>query len=190
MAELTGETALPAQHGAVPSSDAWSIAAIASAACGIFLIVPYLSALAAIALGILGLRQTAGRLMRGRRLAWAGLALGAVNIVGWSLYFSIVADLSAGGRSAANRFFGDLNSGSPQSANRDCIAVAPGRLEDAANDVKNWGGVKSVTVLFITSDSANGATAGSVRGELQTPSGKHLFQLRTSDWKVADFSLQ
>jgi hypothetical protein len=221
MAELAVESGAPA--AAEPPAETWSIAAIASAVCGVFLIVPYLSALAALGLGILGLRQTAGAEMRGsagedtsgttdsagegtggttdsagedtggtrgRRLAWVGVMLGLLNILGWSVYFWIVADLSAGGRAAANRFFADLNSGASEWASRDCIGVPPARLDAAAEEIKGWGGVKSVTVLSITSDSTNGASAGAVRGELRTPGGKHLFQLRTRDWKVADFSIQ
>ncbi len=61
--------------------------------------------------------------------------------------------------------------------------------------MKNWGGVKSVAVLNITSETANGITTGSVRGTLLTPAGEHAFQLQTAsedgpDWKIKDFSLR
>src|SRR5271170_1557077 len=153
MAELTAESgesdrvAVALSPGAAERpAYAWSIAAIASLACGIFLIVPYLSGLAAIALAILGLRQTAHGEMRGRRLAWAGMIFGLLNFVGWTAYFCIIADLSAGGRAAAHQFFADLNSPIPRQARRDCLGVSPERLDAASNDLKNWGGLKSVTV--------------------------------------------
>ena len=55
--------------------------------------------------------------------------------------------------------------------------------------------MKSVVVLYVTSDTANGITTGSVRGTLRTPTGEHAFQLQTAsedgpDWKIKDFSLR
>ena len=194
MAELTAEPvailAAPVPPATVDAPEPWSIPAIAAAACGIFLIVPYLSGAAAIGLGIAGLRQTADRAMRGRRLAWGGVILGLLNVIGWTVYFSLIANLSAGGRAAAHQFFADLNSPTPQDARRDCLGVSPQRLDSAANKLQNWGGLKSVTVLYITSDSSNGSVAGVVRGDLETPSGKHLFQLQTTGWKIINFSIQ
>jgi Domain of unknown function (DUF4190) len=195
MAELTAEpVAILAAPVPAPAAaelaEPWSIPAIAGAACGIFLIVPYLSGAAAIGLGIAGLRQTADRAMRGRRLAWGGIILGLLNVVGWTVYFWLIAELSAGGRTTAHQFFADLNSPNPQEARRDCLGVPPQRLDAAANELQNWGGLKSVTVLYITSDSSNGTVAGVVRGDLETPGGKHLFQLQTTGWKITNFSIQ
>jgi hypothetical protein len=172
-----------------PRQTTWSLPSITALACGIFLIVPYISGLCAIALAVIGLRQTAGGEYYGRRLAWGAIVLGLLNIVGWTIFFWIIADLSAPGRATAHRFFFDLNSAAEQ-ARQDCLGVAADRLDSAAAQIQSWGGVKSVTVLYVTTDSNNGTITASIRGDLGTGSGKHFFQLHTTESKVTDFSIQ
>ena len=172
-----------------PRQTTWNIPSVAALACGIFVIVPYVSGLCAAALGVMGLRQTAGGEYRGRRLAWGAIVLGMVNVVGWTIFFWIIADLSAPSRAVAHRFFLDLNS-APERAREDCLGVTGERLASAAVQLQSWGGLKSVTVLYITTDSNNGATTATVRGDLQTGSGTHFFQMRTTESKVTDFSMQ
>jgi hypothetical protein len=199
MAELTSEILDPTLPAEVePPTGRWDIASVASLACGIFLIVPFFAGLAAVALAIIGIRQIneSKSSMRGRRLAIAGAILGTLNILGWSAYFKFISEISGPGRTVAHRFIDDLNSASPAGAQRECLAnVRPDRLDAASGQIKNWGGVKSVAVLNITSETANGITTGSVRGTLRTPTGEHAFQLQTAcedgpDWKIKDFWLQ
>jgi len=197
MAELT-PTAVESSSSAIPQNAArgWSIASAASLACGIFLIVPYFAGLAAVGLGIVGIRQANEFDMRGRRLAIAGVILGLLNIFGWTGYFKLIGEISGPGRTVAHHFIDDLNSADPAKAQRECLGnIQIDRLTEAANRVKGWGGVKSVAVFYITSETVNGITTGSVRGTLRTPGGEHGFQLQTvsddeSNWKVRDFSLQ
>ena len=201
MAELTPVAAETSPSAIRDNSrpGAWSIASAASLACGIFLIVPFFAGIAAVALGIIGIRQAnePNLKMRGRRLAIAGVILGLLNILGWSVYFKFVSQISGPGRTVAHRFIDDLNSENPGGAAHECLAnVRSDRLDTASNEIKNWGGAKSVAVLFITSETANGITTGSVRGTLRTPTGNHAFQLQTAcdgdgpEWKIKDFSLQ
>ena len=199
MAELTSEI-LNAPRAAEAESPPgrWDIASVASLACGIFLIVPFFAGLAAVALAIIGIRQIneSNQIMRGRRLAIAGAILGLLNILGWSAYFKFVSEISGPGRTVAHRFIEDLNSANPAGAERECLAnIRPDRLGAASDQIKSWGGVKSVAVLYVTSENANGITIGSVRGTLRTTTGEHAFQLQTAcedgpDWKIKDFSLQ
>ena len=200
MAELTPvvvETSPGAMLDNSPPG-AWSIASAASLACGVFLIVPFFAGIAAVALGVIGIRQAnePNLRMRGRRLAIAGVILGLLNILGWSAYFKFISQISGPGRAVAHRFIDDLNSTNPASAAHECLAnVRPDRLDTASNQIKNWGGAKSVAVLFITSETANGITTSSVRGTLRTPTGDHAFQLQTAcedgpDWKIKDFSMR
>ena len=201
MAELT-PVAAETSASVIPDSSRpgeWSIASAASLACGIFLIVPIFAGIAAVVLGIIGIRQAnePNLRMRGRRLAIAGVILGLLNVLGWSAYFKFISQISGPGRVVAHRFINDLNSENPASAAHECLAnVRSDRLDTASNEIKNWGGAKSVAVLYITSETANGITTGSVRGTLRTPTGDHAFQLQTAcedqgpDWKIKDFSLQ
>jgi hypothetical protein len=200
MAELTSQ---PTELAVVaepvkPPAKSWCIAAIASLGCGLFLIVPFFAGLAALAMGIVGIRQinASGSTLRGRRLAVAGIVLGLVNVVGWSAYFTIISEISSPGRAVAQRFIADLNSGNPRAAQRDCVrTIVPDQLSAASDQVRGWGGVKSVAVLAITSNISDGVTTGSVHGTARTGSGTHAFELSTvsdddSNWKVAGFSLR
>ena len=195
MAELAATNeigAAGASETTVSPGSSWDIAAIASFACGLLLVVPYLAGVAAIALAILGLRQISQTFDRGRRLALAGAGLGLLNIVGWTVYFCFVAALSAPGRSLAKNFMADLTAARPELAKNLCVAnISSDRLEAASKQVMSWGGAKHVSVLYITTQTANGATTGTVRGEIATPfAGRHWFQLQTLEGQIADFSLQ
>lgn len=145
-------------------------------------------------LGICGLRETRDSSVRGRKLALAGIVLGLVNLVGWSVYAGIIAQISAPGRNVAHRFVDDLNAGKMTAAQRECDGIGEARLQAAANQLKDWGGAKSAAVLYIDSDTANGVTIGSVRGTIRTSRGDHSFELRTvgqdAAWKISEFSLQ
>ncbi|MGD0464480.1 MAG: DUF4190 domain-containing protein [Tepidisphaeraceae bacterium] len=187
--------AAPEFSPAISERAPWSIVALAGFACGVFLIVPFVAGIAAVVLGILGLRDTREPSARGRRLAVAAIVLGLVNIVAWGGYAQFISRISAPGRSVAHRFVTELNAGKTTDAERDCApSISAARLQAAADQLSQWGGAKSIAVLHINSDTANGATTGSVRGSIHTPRGEHLFQLQTFEqdgvWKVADFSIQ
>jgi hypothetical protein len=192
MSELSLEA--PEVSPAPAERGPWSIAALAGAACGVFLIVPFVAGIAAVVLGILGLRETREPLVRGRRLALAAIVLGLVNIVGWSAFAVFISGISAPGRSVAHRFVTELNQGRTSDAQRDCAGnISLARLQAASDQIKNWGGARSVAILYINSVTANGVTTGSVRGSIHTPGGEHSFLLQTAEqdgaWKVGDFSL-
>jgi hypothetical protein len=185
--------------GAAPATaqlprPSWDIAAIASLACGVMLIVPYLAGTAAVALGVMALRQTADAAARGRRLALAGVALGLLNIVGWTIYFYLVAHLSATGRAIATNFIADLRAARTDDAQRWCQpAIQRDRLEAASQQVMSWGGGKwgkpRISVLYIKEESANDSTSGSIRGDIQTETGTHVFEIETVNDQVSNFKL-
>jgi hypothetical protein len=193
MTELATETSEVSSDTSRPRP--WSVASLSGFACGILLIVPFIAGIAAIVLGVMGLRETRDPALRGRRLAIAAIVLGVVNILGWSGYAEFISTISAPGRSIAHRFVTDLNTGNMSAAARDCTDnISETRLQAAADQLKEWGGARSVAVLNIDSNTLNGATTGSVRGSIHTPAGDHSFQLQTvgqdGAWKVSDFSLQ
>jgi hypothetical protein len=192
MSTLSVETA---EIPAAAERGAWSVAALAGLACGIFLIVPFIAGIAAIALGVMGLRETREPSVRGRRVAKAAIALGLVNIVGWTGYAEFIGKISAPGRIVAHRFLTDLNTGKTADAEEMSTgSINETKLQAAADQLKDWGGAKSVAVLYVDSSTMNGETTGSVRGSIHTPEGEHSFQLQTLGqngiWKVNDFSLR
>ncbi|HEY1922778.1 MAG TPA: DUF4190 domain-containing protein [Tepidisphaeraceae bacterium] len=173
----------------------WSVSSLAGVSCGILLVVPFIAGIAAIVLGVMGLRETREPLMRGRRLAIAAIVLGLVNIVGWTAYAEFISGISSPGRGVAHRFVTDLNTSKLADAAHECVdGINTAKLQAAADELKQWGGAKSVAILNIESDTVNGTTTGSVRGSIHTPSGEHSFQLRTVGqdgvWKVSEFSMR
>ncbi len=190
-----GEVAAAEISSAPSRSGPWSIAALAGFACGVFLIVPFGAGIAAVVLGMMGLRETREAWVRGRRLAVAAIALGLVNVVCWGGYAEFITRISAPGRSVAHRFVTELSEGRTSDARGDCAgSISETRLRAAADQLKLWGGAKSVAVLYVNSDTTGGSTTGSVRGSIHTPGGEHTFQLQTVGddgvWKISEFSIQ
>jgi hypothetical protein len=193
MSELAVEAAESSSE--TTGHGSWSIASLAGLACGVLLIIPFLAGIAAIVLGVMGLRETREPIVRGRRLAIAAIVLGLVNVVGWTGYAEFIGHISGPGRGVAHRFVTDLNTGDMADAARECTEnISAEKLQVAADQLKRWGGAKSVAVLNVESDTVNGATTGAVRGSIHTPLGEHSFQLKTMGqdgvWKISEFSLR
>ena len=162
------------QYTPPPPSGPWSAAAprrgngpaIASLVCGLLGCVPFLTGLAAVILGIIGLRKTRDPRVSGRGMAIAGLVLGALSFGGWAVMgLSVGLGLSAAFTSAepvrkvAEQFTKDLSAGAIDAA----LALSePGTeratLAAAAEEMKPWGtllnlGLNSVS-LKIKNDDA------------------------------------
>jgi hypothetical protein len=197
MAELTAP--LPAEASvavAPPSRRTWDLFSILSVVCGAILIVPFLTGIAAIVLGVMGLRNTGIHHTRGKRLAKVGIILGVVNLVGWWGYFAFVSAMSQPGREAAHRFITDLTSNDPTAAKRDCTgSVSTESLQTAASQIKSWGNIQRVSVLSVGTDNDNGILSGNVDGAITTASSEHSFHLHAveigaSGWKIREFTFE
>jgi hypothetical protein len=168
-----------------------SIIAVASAVCGIVLVVPYLAGLVAIGLAVTALRQINALALRGRRLAYAGAFLGLLNIVGWTAYFHTVATLSAPGRAVSERFITDLNAMNLDDARLQCTgAMSADVISSLAQQLQAWGGSKGVVVLNVATDTNNGIVTGSVRGEIKTPNGRHEWQISTVGEQIGSMAME
>ncbi|HEX4056376.1 MAG TPA: DUF4190 domain-containing protein [Tepidisphaeraceae bacterium] len=191
---MAAVTSGPTEILPMPRRGPWSIAALTGFACGLLLIVPFLAGITAIILGICGLLETRQTSVRGRKLALIGIVLGLVNLLGWSAYAGIVGRISAPGRSVAYRFIDDLSAGNTTAAERECDGIGEARLRAAAIQLKNWGGARSVAILYIDSNTANAVTTGSIRGTIHTSRGDHSFELTTasenSAWIISNFVLR
>jgi Domain of unknown function (DUF4190) len=73
------------QPGFPPQPRGTSGAAIGSLICGILFCVPLITSLLAIILGFVGIKATGNNRAGGRGLAIAGLILGLLGIIGWSI---------------------------------------------------------------------------------------------------------
>jgi hypothetical protein len=85
-------------HGyAQPVPQSTNGLAIAALVCSIALgWFPYVGAVLGLVFGIIGLRQCRSTGARGHGIAIAGIVIGAVGIVGWTLIFALVAAVHSG----------------------------------------------------------------------------------------------
>jgi hypothetical protein len=81
--------------------------AVASLICGCLLCVPFITGIASIVTGAIGMRKTKDTAVTGKGLAIAGLVLGIVNVVLWGGYFGLILAVMipsmGAARGAANR---------------------------------------------------------------------------------------
>ena len=66
-----------------------SVAATIGLLCALLGVFTFVPALAAVVLGIIGLRQTSVHRLRGRGLAEAAVAIGGITLLGWSALLAV-----------------------------------------------------------------------------------------------------
>jgi len=132
---------------AVPSRT--SAAAVASLVLGILGCVPLLTGVLAILFGAAGIRATRDPRFRGRGLAIAGLVLGIVSFVAWSLFGGMLGlgyVRSKPARAVAHQFTADLAAGDVPAAQSRCTSnVTRPSLDAAANAMRSWGALSDMT---------------------------------------------
>lgn len=163
--------AMPQQYTLNPQPKT-SGAAIGSLICGILGCVPWLTGLIAIILGIVGIKSTKDPLTRGRGMAIAGLVLGVVSVVVWTLLGStIFAFFSSTGpaRDQARAFIYDLDKGDVTAAHARVTGdITADELKLVAERMKTWGGVKDVTMVGINVTANSGTqTTTAVSGAVE-----------------------
>src|ERR1700733_11853695 len=101
--------------------------AIASLVLGILGCVPLLTGIAAIFLGIIGIRKTRDPSVGGKTLAIAGLVLGIVSIVGWAGFGGILGGgyvESTPARAVARQFLQDVSAGNITAAQANSTGLS------------------------------------------------------------------
>src|SRR4051794_4863702 len=119
----------PAQQYTLNPQPKTSGAAIGSLVCGILGCVPWITGLLAIVLGIVGLKSTKDPMVRGRGLAIAGLVLGCVSVLMWTVFGggAIAAGVaffraSAPAREQSRQFIQDMEKGNVDAALARCTS--------------------------------------------------------------------
>jgi hypothetical protein len=123
-----------------PRTSATSVTALV---LGILLCIPFLTSLAAVLFGVVGIRATRRPGVRGRGLAIAGLTLGIVGLLGWS---GIGGTLGLGwfqtspDRAITTAFVHDLDSGNVSAAQAKCgQPITAAQIQNAAHYLKSLG---------------------------------------------------
>jgi Domain of unknown function (DUF4190) len=141
-----------------------SAAAIASLVCGLLGCVPFLTGLAALILGIVGVKTTRDPMITGRGMAIAGLVLGGLNLAGWTLFvvffaagLVVLTKTAEPARLTAEQFTRDLSEGKIEAALASSAeGMDRAKLADLAERMKPWGTFRSLRITSYNIKEANG----------------------------------
>ena len=183
-------------YGMGPGPQRANGAAIGSLVCGILGCVPWLTGVAAVILGIVGIRKTRDPRVGGKGMAIAGLILGGISIVAWTLYFAgvgvaVVSVVKATGpqRALAKQFMADLSKQDVAAASEKTTSdVSKEDLQALAEKVKPWGSIKDSTVFSAGVERASGRSKSNVGGSVEFTGGTHAFTMEMvkqgEEWKI------
>lgn len=158
----------PLAYGLYPPQQRTNGPAIASLVCGIVGCIPFLTSLAAIILGVIGLRKARSPDVGGKSLAIVGLVLGIVGMVGWGLFGGLMVSsyvASKPARAVANQFALDLSNGNINAAVAASSGMTSEQLSGVAQQMQPWGALTDTTFMgFNTRFNLNSATICELNG--------------------------
>lgn len=147
----------------LPPRPTTSGAAVASLITGLVLCIPWLTGVAAVILGALGLSATRGGQRAGRGMAVAGLALGLLNVVAWTvitpLAWSSIRELierTQPARDLVNQVAADISAGNIDAAHGKFSGVDSGQLRVMHEKMKPWGALQTLNFTSINVRVTNG----------------------------------
>jgi hypothetical protein len=177
--------------------------AVTSLVMGLLLCIPLITGLGGIIFGAVGIKKTKDPRVGGKGLAIAGLVLGIVNILLWTLaggaiWAGISAMISgtATQREIARTFIKDLSEGKVDAAAAACDPTMPrASLEKASQTMKSWGALKDTTTLGFNANAGTGTlpqiiVSGSAEFANTTKSFVITMHKQNEQWKIIKFDFQ
>jgi hypothetical protein len=171
--------------------------ALASLILGILGCVPVLTGLLAMILGFVGLRRTRDPRVGGKGMAIAGLVLGLLSLLGWTVFGGGVIALLVGTapqRDLAKQFIRDVAAGridaalavsTPDVKRADC--------EEFFQGMKTFGSLNDITISNISLNTANGVTTARLAGTATFTQGSPTFEIGliklNGQWKIRGMSV-
>jgi len=161
-----------------------SATAIASLVCGLLGCVPFLTGLAALVLGVVGIKKTKEPMVTGRGMAVAGLILGCLSLVGWSLFAAALVSgfsfLQTAGPAqlAGERFTRDLSEGKIGAALAASVeGMDREKLVAFSNRIKPWGELQNFGI--------NSYAYNNIKGKVElTIGGSAIFANETKIYTI------
>jgi Domain of unknown function (DUF4190) len=149
-----------------------SAAAIASLVCGLLGFVPFLTGLAALILGIVGIKKTKDPMVTGRGMAIAGLVLGCLSVAGWTIFMVsvpiglvVITKTAEPAQLTAEQFARDLSEGKIDAALASSAeGMDRAKLEALAERMKPWGTFQSLGITAYYIKEANGTVEFTLGG--------------------------
>jgi hypothetical protein len=176
-----------------------SVAAISSLVCGLLGCVPFLTGLAAVILGIVGIKKTRDPMVTGRGMAIAGLILGCLSLAGWALgmatlgggvYLALKAADPA--RMTAEQFARDVSEGKIDAAVASSVeGMDRASLVALGEKMKPWGAFQSLGMNSINIQAVNGKAEYQIGGPATFATGPRTYTMTLhkegETYKVAKF---
>ncbi len=172
-----------------------SVSAIASLVCGLLVCIPFVTGLAAIILGFVGIKKTSNPQVTGKGLAIAGLILGVLSLGGWSAVSVgayVAYQMTAPVRELTEKFTRDLSEGKIDEALALSVEGTDRAALVAASDkMKPWGAFQSIVITQYNLADTNGSGEVTVGGPAMfaTASKTYTMTLKKTgtEYKVSKF---
>jgi hypothetical protein len=175
-----------------------SVAAIISLICGLLGCIPFVTGLAAVILGIVGIKKTKDPMVKGKGMAIAGLVLGCLSIAGWAIGaasiggFVALVKMGEPARAAAEQFTRDVSEGKIDAAVAKSVeGMDRASIEALSEKMKPWGPFKSLTLLStnIQNDtySIGGIAIFGTEAKAEVKNYKMTLNKEGETYKVAKF---
>jgi hypothetical protein len=167
--------------------------AVISLICGIVACVPFLTGIAAVITGALGIRKANDPRYGGRGIAIAGLVLGVMSILFWGLFGTGIWGLfraTEAPRALAATFVRDVAAGDIEAAQANAGSlVTPGELEELSKSMETWGTFKELTSFNSSIQTRPGLTQCELQGTAEFSQETRAFEMtlikQGEEWKVA-----
>ena len=185
----------PAAAYPAPAPKRTNGAAIASLVCGLVSCIPFVTGLAAIVLGIFGIKKAKDPQVGGKGMALAGLILGLVSLAVWALFVGGISALLQGTsaeREVARQFITDLAAGNIDAAQAQTDGRIPReKLDKWSKTMQGWGKLNDTTIMGVSAEPGKTQIAGSATFGT-TPKGFEALVLKQPDgsYKVSDLTMK
>lgn len=183
----------PATYGFAPVSRRTNGLAITSLILGILFCIPWITGLLAVVFGILGIRKTRDPQVGGKGIAVAGLVLGIVSFIGWSLWGTVVVGFfvqaSAPQRAMAKQFLADLaDQDIPAAHSMVSASLSPDEVQALGDKIKPWGALVDTTNSSVNMSNVNGMKHMTLGGVAHFAQGSHAYVIsftqENGEWKI------
>jgi hypothetical protein len=193
----------PYQPPMPPRTNGWAIGSLVCGLLGCFPI--FLTALAAIVLGILGISKSKQPNTGGKGLAIAGLVLGVIGLL-WSAGFIAVGMWGYNkanelvlkpGRQISSSFINDLSSGDTSSA-KSLVGdnMSQEEINQLSQKIKSYGQLKDIHISGVNASGTGSRRSFTLEGTAEFQSATKAFSARfggevtdPSTYKIEDFNI-
>jgi hypothetical protein len=177
-----------------------NVLAVVSLICGVLGCVPFLTGVAAVITGALGLKKANDPRVGGRGIAIAGLVLGVLSVLFWALFGTGIWGLfraTEAPRKLAATFVRDLSAGNIESAQANAgPLMTPGELKQISDAMQDWGSFKEMTSFNSSIQTRPGLTQCDLVGTAEFSQATRAFEVtlikqydettKAEEWKVVD----